>query len=135
MPLSPESWTHRHGRTARMGAEGTAYVIAADGETIPDAVSWERELYPSGRIPADGGIRSDVATLYFNAGKKEKISRGDIAGFLMQKGGLGKDEVGKISVSDHSAIVAVPRSKAAAVVEAVAPYKIKNTRVKITLLK
>lgn len=135
MPLSPESWTHRNGRTARMGAEGTAYVIAADGETIPDAVSWERELYPSGRIPADGGIRSDVATLYFNAGKKEKISRGDIAGFLMQKGGLGKDEVGKISVSDHSAIVAVPRSKAAAVVEAVAPYKIKNTRVKITLLK
>ena len=54
MPLSPESWTHRNGRTARMGAEGTAYVIAADGETIPDAVSWERELYPSGRIPADG---------------------------------------------------------------------------------
>ena len=135
MPLSPESWTHRNGRTARMGADGTAYVIAADGETIPDAVSWERELYPSGRIPADGGIRSDVATLYFNAGKKEKISRGDIAGFLIQKGGLAKDEVGKISVSDHSAIVAVPRAKAAAVVEAVAPYKIKNTRVKISLLK
>ena len=134
MPVTPESWTHRNGRTARMGADGTAYVIVAEGENIPDAVVWEREFYPSGQKPADGGIHSDVSTLYFNAGKKEKISRGDIAGFLMQKGGLAPDEVGKIVVNDHSAIVAVPRSKAAATVEAVAPYKIKNTRVKVSVL-
>lgn len=135
LPTSPESWTHRNGRTARMGASGTAYVIIAEDENIPDSVTWERELYPSGETPADGGIHSNVATLYFNAGKKEKISRGDIAGFLMQKGGLAKDEVGKIVVNDHSAIAAVPRDKAAATIEATAPYRLKNTKVKITLLR
>lgn len=134
LPLSPESWTHRNGRTARMGASGTAYVIIADGDNIPDAVSWERELYPSGKAPADGGITSHMATLYFNAGKKEKISRGDIAGFLIQKGGLSKEEVGKIVVNDHNAIVAIPRDKARRTLEAVSPYRIKNTKVKITLM-
>ncbi len=135
LPLSPESWTHRNGRTARMGASGTAFVIIADEENIPEAVTWDRELYPSGDTPADGGIRSNVATIYFNAGKKEKISRGDIAGFLMQKGGLAKDEVGKIVVNDHSAIAAIPRDKARQTIETVAPYRIKNTKVKISLLR
>ena len=135
LPLTPETWTHRNGRTARMGASGTAYVIIAEGENIPDAVTWERDLYPNGKEPAEGGIKSHVATLYFNAGKKEKISRGDIAGFLIQKGGLTKDEVGKIVVNDHSAIAAVPRDKAREVVEAVAPHSLKNTKVKITLMR
>ena len=133
LPVSVESWTHRNGRTARMGATGTAFTIIAEEETVPDYVSWEREHFP-GEASANG-IRSDVATLYINAGKKEKISRGDIAGYLMQKGGLGKEEVGKIVVSDHSAIVAVPRAKAAKVVEAVAPFKLKNTRVKVSVIK
>lgn len=133
MPLSAESWTHRNGRTARMGADGTAYVITAEGENIPDYVVCDRPYAPRGE--AFEGIRSDVATLYFNAGKKEKISKGDIAGFLIQKGGLTKDEVGKIMVWDHSAIAAVPRAKIGKVVEAVAPYRLKNTKVRITPLK
>lgn len=133
MPLSAESWTHRNGRTARMGADGTAYVITAEGENIPDYVVCDRPYSPRGE--ASEGIRSDVATLYFNAGKKEKISKGDIAGFLIQKGGLTKDEVGKIMVWDHNAIAAVPRAKIGKVVEAVAPYRLKNTKVRITPLK
>lgn len=133
MPLSAESWTHRNGRTARMGADGTAYVITAEGENIPDYVVCDRPYSPRGT--ASEGIHSDVATLYFNAGKKEKISKGDIAGFLIQKGGLTKDEVGKIMVWDHSAIAAVPRAKIGKVVEAVAPYRLKNTKVRITPLK
>lgn len=132
-PLTPESWTHRNGRTARMGASGTAYVILADDENIPEFVNYDREYFPKG-VSADG-IRSDVATLYINAGKKEKISRGDIAGYLMKAGGLAKDEVGKIAVYDHWAIVAVPRAKAAKLADTLAPQKLKNTRVRITPLK
>ena len=133
LPPSGESWTHRNGRTARMGASGTVFTIIAEEESVPDYVAWEREYFP-GSV-SENGIRSDVATLYINAGKREKISRGDVAGFLMQKGGLTKDEVGRIVVGDHSAIVAVPRSKAAKVVETVAPYKLKNTRVKVSVIK
>ena len=133
IPVDEAAWTHRNGRTARMGADGTAYVITAEGENIPDYVVCDRPYSPRGE--ASEGIRSDVATIYFNAGKKEKISKGDIAGFLIQKGGLTKDEVGKIMVWDHSAIAAVPRAKIGKVVEAVAPYRLKNTKVRITPLK
>lgn len=133
MPLSDESWTHRNGRTARMGASGTAYVIIADEENIPEYVDWQRDYNP--KSAAADGFRSDVATLYLNAGKKEKISRGDIVGYLIQKGGLTKEQVGKIVVNDHSAIVAVPRQMASQLVEILAPYKLKNTKVRISLLK
>lgn len=133
LPPSPESWTHRNGRTARMGASGTVFTIISEEEGVPPYVTWEREFFP-GNV-SENGIRSDVATLYINAGKREKISRGDVAGFLMQKGGLTKDEVGRIVVGDHSAIVAVPRSKAAKVVAEVAPYKLKNTKVKVSVLR
>lgn len=133
MPLSAESWTHRNGRTARMGASGTAYVIIADEENIPEYVDWQRDYNP--KSAAADGFRSDVATLYLNAGKKEKISRGDIVGYLIQKGGLTKEQVGKIVVNDHSAIVAVPRQMASRLVEILAPYKLKNTKVRISLLK
>ncbi len=133
LPLSPESWTHRNGRTARQGADGTAYVIVNEEESIPEYVNWDREYVP--RSVSDDGIRSEVATLYINAGKKERISKGDVAGYVMQRGELTKDEVGKIIVDDHSSIVAVPRSKAGKVLELLAPHKLKNTRVRVSLIK
>lgn len=134
LPPTAENWTHRNGRTARMGAGGEAYVIVSDADKVPDYVSWTADY--------DAGAATDVRidpspwrTLYFNAGKKEKISKGDIAGFLMQKGGLRKDEVGRIDVRDHGAYVAVPLSKAREVISALAPHKIKNKRVRVTQVK
>lgn len=132
LPVSSESWTHRNGRTARQDASGTVYVITSEGESIPEFMTFDRPYFP-GR-PSSDPIRSDMATLYFNAGKREKISRGDIAGYLINRGGLTAGEVGKISISDHSAIAAVPRDKAREVVKAVLPHKLKNTRVKVTRL-
>lgn len=133
LPPSPESWTHRNGRTARQDASGTVYVITAEGESLPDYITFDRPYNPTGH--SSDPIRSDIATLYFNAGKREKISRGDIAGYLINRGGLAPEEVGKISVSDHSAIAAVPRAKAREIVKAVQPHKLKNTRVRVTQLK
>lgn len=133
LPPSAESWTHRNGRTARQDASGTVYVITSEADNWPDFVNYDRHYSPG--EPSADPIRSDIATIYFNAGKKEKISRGDIAGYLINRGGLTAGEVGKISISDHSAIAAVPREKARDVVKAVAPHKLKNTRVRVTRLK
>ncbi len=133
LPPQPETWTHRNGRTARQGAQGRVYVILGSTEEMPE--NTEADDIAEELVPSADPIRSDVATLYFNAGKREKISKGDIAGFMMQKGGLEKDEVGRIVVDDHWAIVAVPRSKVADVLRAVAPEKIKGKRVKISLMK
>ncbi len=133
LPPSAESWTHRNGRTARMGAGGSVYVITYEGEKIPDYVSWQRDYEPDGM--SSGSIRSDVSTLYFNAGKKEKISRGDVVGFLVNRGGLSGDKVGRIAVKDHCVLVAVPKDRVQDVLAAIAPYRIKNRRVKVTEIR
>lgn len=130
LPPSPESWTHRNGRTARMGADGTAFSIIAEEENIPEYVKWERDYSP--RAVSSDPIRSDKATIYINAGKKEKISKGDVAGYLMQKGELAKEDVGKIVVGDHYAIAAVKASSMPELLNRLAPHKLKNTRVKIS---
>jgi len=132
LPPSPEAWTHRNGRTARQDATGEIYVITADGEDIPEYVEWDRDYFPSGRN--DNPVTAHMSTLYLNVGKKEKISRGDIVGFLIAKGGLEAQEIGHISLRDHSALAAIPKDKASETLKLLLPHKIKNTRAKISLL-
>lgn len=132
LPPSPEAWTHRNGRTARQNASGEVYVITNDNDDKPEYLEWNRELVPQGN--SSNPISSDTATLYFNVGKKEKISRGDIVGFLVAKGGLDAKSIGHIAIRDHAALVAVPRKCATALVEELNRHKIKNTRAKISLL-
>lgn len=134
IPSTPESWTHRNGRTARNGAAGSVYVITSEADSLPDYVNISRPWTPPAH-EADASLRGKMATIHFNAGKKEKVSRGDIAGYLIARGGLEPSEVGRIIISDHEAIAAVPRAKARAVVEAVGPYKLKNKRVRVTQMK
>jgi len=131
MPPTPENWTHRNGRTARMGSEGKAFVIVSGADKVPDYM-----LFDGGYSPASDAdkavLPSSLRTLYFNAGKKDKISRGDIAGFLIAKGGLEAAEIGKIVLKDHGAYVAVPVGKVREVIKALQPHKIKNKRVRVT---
>lgn len=132
MPVSPEAWTHRNGRTARQEAKGDIYVITAEGEDIPYYITTDRDYAPTGH--SSDPIRSETATLYFNVGKKEKISKGDIVGFLIAKGGLTSDEIGVITLRDHSALVGIPRAKGKSLVDTLGRERIKNTRAKISLL-
>lgn len=133
MPATPESWTHRNGRTGRQGASGNIYVLVSDADKLAPFVVWNDD-FDTG-MPLTPVSQSEVTTLYFSAGRKDKISRGDIAGFLIQRGGLGREEVGKIDVRDHCAYAAVPAAKARAAIEACAPYKIKNQKVRISQIK
>ncbi len=133
IPLTKETWTHRNGRTARVDASGTVYMITSEADNIPDYVIFDRSYVPTGRS-ADP-IHAEMATLYFNAGKKEKISRGDIAGFLIKCAGLEAGEIGRIIVRDHSAIAAVPALKAEKVLAVASVEKLKGKRVRISLLR
>lgn len=131
LPLTPQTWTHRNGRTARVDAEGFVYILLSEGEQVPEYADYDYEYVPDDINPDP--IRSTEATIYLNAGKKEKISRGDIVGFLSKQAGLSGDEIGKINLKDHCAIVAVPRSKASVAIDAFATARIKNQRVRATL--
>lgn len=135
IPPTKESWTHRNGRTARIDNEGNIYLLVSSEEKLPEYVDFDKEIEIKGSEPAFSPIETNVATIYFNAGKKEKLSKTDILGFLVKQSGLTPNEVGKIIVKDHCGLVAVPKLKVEAVLDSVASTKIKGQRIKATLLQ
>ena len=130
IPATAETYTHRNGRTARVSASGNIYVITGPEEKMPDYIKFDEtvNLEKSNNTQ----MQKTHETLFFSAGKKEKLSKGDILGFLIAKGGLTATEIGKIDVADHYALAAIPAGKANEVMEAIRREKIKNKRVKIT---
>ncbi|WP_247231287.1 DEAD/DEAH box helicase [Telluribacter sp. SYSU D00476] len=133
LPPSQEAFTHRNGRTARMHAKGTAYLILTDDEVpayLPQELDYE-ELPEQDLLPPP----TEWSTLYIGAGKKDKVNKIDIVGLLLQKGNLKKEELGLIEVQDHTSFVAVRREKIKQVVQLLRNEKIKGKRVKIDISK
>ncbi|MGZ3871657.1 MAG: DEAD/DEAH box helicase [Mucilaginibacter sp.] len=131
LPHNEEAFLHRNGRTARMHAKGTAYLILTEDEklTYLDRAP-EIELLPEKPpIPKP----APWVTIYIGAGKKDKINKVDIVGLLLQKGELEKEDLGLIEVLDHSSYAAVKRNKAARTVSLLKTEKIKNKKVKIEI--
>ena len=124
-----ESYLHRNGRTARMQAKGTAYLLLAPGER-PDYLP---AGLPAENLPVRPALPppSPWETLYISAGKKDKVSKGDVVGFLLQKGHLQKEELGLIDLQDQAAYVAVSRTKADQLMRTLQNEKLKNKKVKI----
>lgn len=133
-PLTAESYIHRNGRTARVDASGDAYLIIGPDEDVQEFISFDDTRYlgdkPESRIPP-----SKVSTLYISAGRKEKISRGDVVGFLVNSGGLEAQQIGAINVYDHYILVAIPRSEAKRVLQTITPLKIKGKKPRYSLVK
>ena len=130
LPVSEQAYIHRNGRTARVDATGQAYVITAPDEVFPDWVAIDElfVVHPAAKMP-----KPAMATLYFQAGKKEKLSRGDIMGFIANNGGIPASDIGRIDVRDHYALAAVPRHDAASVLKSLQMAKIKGRKVRISL--
>lgn len=131
LPHNEEAFLHRNGRTARMNAKGTAYVILTEEEN-PAFITGKTELET---LPENLKIPGNPSwtTLYIGAGKKDKINKIDVVGLLLQKGKLLKDELGLIEIQDYSSYAAVKREKAAGVLELIKKEKIKNKKVKIEI--
>ena len=125
--LSAEIFTHRNGRTARWEAGGNVYLIAFENKSLPDFVHDDLEEFSLPRrlvLPP----APEWTVLYVGKGKRDKISRGDLAGFFIKIGGLRPDEVGTITVFDNFSYVAVKLSRMRAVLKAVEGQKIKGVR-------
>ena len=134
IPHTEASFTHRNGRTARMDATGNVYVIVGPDEETPDYILSKAtpiELPEKFIIPE----KPKWSTLFIAAGKKDKINKIDIVGFLTQKAHLKKDDIGLIDVKDFSAFVAVRKSKIGGALEAIKDQKIKNKKIKIAIAK
>lgn len=134
IPHAEDAFTHRNGRTARMDASGSVYIIKAPDETLPDYITNNAEPF---ELSVDFELpqKPNWSTLFIAAGKKDKVNKIDIVGFLSQRGKLKKDDIGLIEVKDFSSFVAIRRSKIGAVLETVKNEKIKNKKVKMAIAK
>ena len=134
LPHTEDIFTHRNGRTARMEASGTAILILSEEETIPVYIEEDveeiklTENYP---IPE----KPKWVTLFMAAGKKDKVNKVDIVGFLANKGQLKKEDIGLIEVKDFSSFVAVRRANVNTLLHRIKDEKIKNKKVKISIAK
>lgn len=127
LPESEEGYIHRVGRTARWDATGHAYFILHAEEHIPDYVEGNVKSYtpePSSLTPPP----PKMATIYIGKGKKDKLSRGDILGFLCKKGGLTSQEIGRIDVNDRYSYAAVSRTRLKELLRNVSGEKIKGVK-------
>ena len=131
LPLKQEEFTHRNGRTARMNAQGTAYVLKWTGEDLPDFISAKNSLKLQNNQTT---ISPKWVTLFISGGRKDKISKGDIAGLFFKQGGLKSDELGVIELKQDCAFVAIPKERALSVIEKTTNTRLKKKKVRITLL-
>lgn len=133
LPVNEEASIHRTGRTARWDASGNSYYILAPAEPTP---AWLTKAAATPEPLADFPL-PDITrrptppvweTLYIGKGKKDKLNRIDIAGFLYKKGNLTADDVGRIDVLDHYAYAAVRRTKVRQLLALVSGEKIKGMK-------
>lgn len=133
LPTTADVFTHRNGRTARMNATGEAFVILYINEMRPEYLpKMLKEKVESGTpLPP----QPEWATIYIGKGKRDKISKGDVVGFLFKNGGLEKDELGIVEVKERYAMAAVKASKVNCLLRDIADAKIKGVKTKFELLK
>ncbi len=130
LPPQQESFIHRNGRTARMHANGKAYLILADDETLPDYIDKSvKEITVTNKLHLPP--LPNFVCLYISAGKKNKISKGDIVGLLTKKGGLQGDDIGLITLLDFASYVSIKRPLVKDVLAKIKNEKLKGTKVKI----
>lgn len=134
LPQSEDGYIHRVGRTARWESEGRAFFLLGPDEYIPEFVEGDVETFDiPDNLPQPA--QPKMATIYIGKGKKDKISKGDIVGYLCKKGGLEPNEIGRIDVKDRYTYAAVMRQKVSQVLKMTRGEKIKGIKTIVEIVK
>jgi len=131
LPLKSEEFTHRNGRTARMNNDGTAYVLQYENERLPDFIG---DLPIVELKEAELPIGNEWNTLFISGGRRDKISKGDIAGLFFKQGNLGKDELGVIELKNDCAFVAVKTGAIKNLLPKVNNTRLKKKKVRVSVV-
>ena len=132
IPNREDEFIHRNGRTARMHRDGTAYFLTHKDDKLYSFIrDYTVENFGSGSKPTS----SKWVTLFISGGKKDKISKGDIAGLFFKQGNLAKDELGLIELKQDCAFVAVPSYKAKQLISQLNNVKLKKKKVRISKIE
>ncbi|MEX1384385.1 DEAD/DEAH box helicase [Lutibacter sp.] len=132
LPTRPDEFIHRNGRTARMHSNGTAYILKSQHEELPVFIKNDEEI----SIESTKKINnSNWKTLHISGGRKDKISKGDIAGLFFKQGNIKKENLGIIELKQDCAYVAVSSSNLSELVNTLNNSRLKKKKVRITVLK
>ena len=134
LPAKEEEYTHRNGRTARMLATGTAYIVLHESEKKLDYINYQMpvlQLSANAKLPQ----KPDFQTIYISGGKKNKLNKIDIVGFFLQKGNLEKTDLGLIEVKDFISFVAIKSNKVRNFLTAIKDQKMKGKKFKIEVAR
>ena len=134
LPSTAEIYTHRNGRTARAGSSGTIYVIRHDEENFPEFINPDRQWYPQANI-SEVANKLEKRCVIINIGRKDKISKTDILGFLTKQLNIPAAQVGKIMVADYYSAFVLPRQYCRLLFNSAETLKIKNHRFKPSTLE
>lgn len=134
LPATESEFVHRNGRTARMHASGTAYIIHFKEDKLPDYISGNLDVLPvaAGKPLPD---RPEYETIYVSGGRKNKLNKSDIVGFFLQKGKLDKSDLGLIEVKDFISFAAVRASAVKTLLTNIRDEKMKGKKYKIEVAR
>ncbi|APD08163.1 RNA helicase [Flavobacteriaceae bacterium UJ101] len=134
LPVSEDAFIHRNGRTARVNETGTIFLLLNPDDTLPEYIKENITLYhPAKNI--EFITNPHFETLYIGKGKKDKVNKGDILGFLSHQTDLDKNDIGQIDVRDYFSYVAITRSKMKNTLKQIRNKKIKNKKAKFDVAK
>ena len=134
LPSKEGEFTHRNGRTARMLATGTAYIILNESEKKPDYLDSSAKILKvrnSEILPKS----PEFQTIYISGGKKNKLNKFDIVGFFSQKGKLERGDLGLIEVKDFISFAAVKANKVQDFLDLIKEEKMKGKKFKIEVAR
>lgn len=133
LPISEDSYIHRNGRTGRAEKTGKVFLMVENTKNIPSYINAEPFQIKSSGKKVD--FKPTSCTLYISGGKRDKINKGDIVGFLIKICDLKSEDIGQITVKDKASYVAVPIHSAKTIIDKSNTERIKNKKVKIEAIK
>ncbi len=131
LPIKSEEFTHRNGRTARMNSNGVAYVLKYEKEDVPEFIgALPTEELSTSKPPKP----SDWSTLFISGGRKDKISKGDIAGLFFKQGNITREDLGVIELKNDCAFVAVKTVTIKGLLPNVNNVRLKKKKVRVSII-
>lgn len=127
LPVGEDEYIHRTGRTGRWDATGRTFLLLGPEETLPEYVRHTPDEYSLEDVTTVMPLPR-MTTIYIGKGKKDKISKGDILGFLCKTCMLKAADIGRIDVYERFAYVAVRRQTASLLLKNAAGKKVKGLR-------
>jgi superfamily II DNA/RNA helicase len=136
LPLRSKEFTHRNGRTARMNRDGIAYILHWEDEELPDFIqeidAETINLEHQSKAPQPAPVKWE--TLYITGGRRDKISKGDIAGLFLKQGQVQIDQIGVIELKQNCAYAGVHAEIAEMLIAKTNNSKLKKKKVRISLI-